>query len=152
MRALTLKQPWLYAIEHLGKRVENRSWVIPKKLRGQWIALHAGKSRDMEEWHQVELISGQPISMDPIYGAITSIAKFGDFFVTKEYPYSLHVAQQKWFSGPYGWVIFDIVFLDKPLYCRGMLGLWPVPGEIEEKIREQLPSLAYESRHKEMQL
>ena len=31
-RALTLKQPWPWAIVHAGKNVENRTWPVPPKL------------------------------------------------------------------------------------------------------------------------
>ena len=41
LRALTLWPEWAWAIHHLDKRVENRTWCIPK---GEWFALHAGKS------------------------------------------------------------------------------------------------------------
>lgn len=40
LRALTLWPEWAFAIHHLGKRVENRTWKIPKD---EWIMLHAGK-------------------------------------------------------------------------------------------------------------
>jgi hypothetical protein len=32
MRAITLKQPWAYAVCHLGKRVENRAWKPAEKV------------------------------------------------------------------------------------------------------------------------
>ena len=38
MKALSIKQPWVHAILHEGKDVENRTWTT--KYRG-WIALHA---------------------------------------------------------------------------------------------------------------
>lgn len=44
LRAVSLWPEWLYAIMHLNKRVENRSWPAHRKLIGQRIALHAGKS------------------------------------------------------------------------------------------------------------
>ena len=40
-RALTLWPEWAWAIHHLDKRVENRTWALPI---GEWFALHAGKS------------------------------------------------------------------------------------------------------------
>lgn len=43
-RALTLWPEWVYAIVHLGKRIENRGWPPPESLIGQPFALHAGKS------------------------------------------------------------------------------------------------------------
>jgi hypothetical protein len=38
MKALTIKQPWIYAILREGKDIENRSWR--RSFRG-WVALHA---------------------------------------------------------------------------------------------------------------
>ena len=42
MKAITLWPEWVWAIFHLGKGVENRTWAPPRKLMGQRIALHAG--------------------------------------------------------------------------------------------------------------
>jgi|GEM_PF-4111849 len=41
MRALTIWPEWLFAIQHLGKRVENRTWT-QKGVVGERIVLHAG--------------------------------------------------------------------------------------------------------------
>ena len=40
MKALSIRQPWVWAITHAGKRVENRSW--PCNYRGP-VLLHASK-------------------------------------------------------------------------------------------------------------
>lgn len=48
-RALTVKQPWAWAICHAGKNVENRTWPIPPKyLTGGSLRLmiHAGDGWD----------------------------------------------------------------------------------------------------------
>jgi len=42
MKALTLKQPWAWAVAHAGKDVENRTWKPPASVIGQRIAIHAG--------------------------------------------------------------------------------------------------------------
>jgi hypothetical protein len=42
MKALTIRQPWAWAILNAGKDVENRSW--PTKHRGP-LAIHAAKAR-----------------------------------------------------------------------------------------------------------
>jgi len=39
-RALTLKQPWPWAICYAGKRVENRTWPVPPKLLNQETTVH----------------------------------------------------------------------------------------------------------------
>jgi len=40
--ALTLWPEWAFAVAHLGKRIENRSWRPPKRHVGSRIAIHAG--------------------------------------------------------------------------------------------------------------
>ena len=45
MRAITVRQPWAYAIVHLGKDVENRSRDFTGGYRGT-IAVHASKTVD----------------------------------------------------------------------------------------------------------
>ena len=42
LRALTLWPEWAWAVCHLGKNVENRSWPIPRGMVGETIAIHAG--------------------------------------------------------------------------------------------------------------
>jgi hypothetical protein len=38
MKAMSIKQPWVHAILHEGKDIENRSWQ--RSFRG-WVAIHA---------------------------------------------------------------------------------------------------------------
>jgi hypothetical protein len=44
LRAVSLWPEWTYAIMHLNKLVENRTWPAHRKMIGHRIALHAGKS------------------------------------------------------------------------------------------------------------
>lgn len=48
MQALTLWQPWAWAMAFAGKPVENRTWAPPHALLGQRIAIHAGKVCDAD--------------------------------------------------------------------------------------------------------
>lgn len=43
LRAVSIWPEWLYAILHLNKRVENRTWPAHRKMIGKRIALHASK-------------------------------------------------------------------------------------------------------------
>jgi len=45
MKAISIRQPWAYAIIHLGKDVENRTWKTD--FRGR-VLIHAGKIFDKE--------------------------------------------------------------------------------------------------------
>lgn len=46
MQALTLWQPWAWAMAHAGKAIENRTWKPPRSACGRMIAIHAGKTCD----------------------------------------------------------------------------------------------------------
>jgi hypothetical protein len=46
MKAITLKQPWASLVASGLKQVENRTWAVPKSIRGERIAIHAGKGWD----------------------------------------------------------------------------------------------------------
>jgi len=57
MKALSVQQPWAWAIFHAGKDVENRSenmGVRARKLIGQTIFIHAGKTLDTEAIEEIE--------------------------------------------------------------------------------------------------
>lgn len=47
MKALSLRQPWAYAVVHLGKRIENRRWTT--SLRGDFL-IHASKGMTRAEY------------------------------------------------------------------------------------------------------
>jgi len=57
--ALTLWPEWIWAIAHLGKDVENRSWRPPPAFVGRQVALHAGMTiggRDLDEASALRLV------------------------------------------------------------------------------------------------
>ena len=45
MKALSIKQPWVYAILYLGKNIENRSWNT--NFRGEFL-IHAPLTFDLQ--------------------------------------------------------------------------------------------------------
>ena len=50
MKALSIKQPWAWAIIHAGKNVENRTWAT--SYRGP-LLIHAGKTFDHEGYQWI---------------------------------------------------------------------------------------------------
>lgn len=50
--ALTVWQPWAWALFH-GKPVENRTWHPPKRLLGQVVAIHAGKTYERDAYDTI---------------------------------------------------------------------------------------------------
>jgi hypothetical protein len=72
-RALSIRQPWAWAILHAGKTIENRTW--PTKYRGP-LLLHAGQRQDPEGWAALEAMKLElPLSVQTggIVGAVDLI-------------------------------------------------------------------------------
>lgn len=127
MKALSIKQPWLWAILEQGKRIENREWRPPTWIIGQRIALHASKGLDREGAAACAHIAGVdlPGVADVPRGAIVATAVITGC-VTE--------SQDKWFFGTYGWVLDLVWELPAPVACRGALGLWNVPADLLPKV------------------
>lgn len=130
MRALTLWQPWAYAITHLGKRVENRSWAAPEALRGCKIAVHAGLRFDAEAFGELEAELGDLTGAEIVQGAVVATARLERVVISQR---QLPEDQRRWWVGPYGWVLEDVLAIE-PVRCRGFQGLWELPPAIDEAV------------------
>lgn len=131
MKALSIKQPWLYCITDLGKRVENRTWRPHHHWIGKTIALHASKRTDTKagfEWSSS--LSGVNLFEVESFPAGVIVATASIQEVATQ-------SLDNWFVGPYGWVLADVRKLDVPVPCRGHLGLWSVPGGVLDLMRLQ---------------
>ena len=124
MKALTIRQPWAWAIIHAGKDIENRSWNT--KLRGT-IAVHAGFAYDKH----AKLPRGvkPPHEEQIVRGAIIGVADIVD--VVERH-------RSKWFSGPFGFVLANPRALRRPIFCPGRLSFWEVSPSVLKAIRRQL--------------
>lgn len=135
MKALSIKQPWLYCITDLDKRVENRTWKPPNWIIGERIALHASKSFDkLGAPTACELSKIDLFNIEMPFGAIVATAIVRgwvneDGFVS--HPLMKSYMDDKWFFGPFGWILDDIRKVSPgPLVCTGALGLWDVNPKI----------------------
>lgn len=125
MKALSIKQPWVYAITDLGKKIENRTWFAPSTIINKTIAIHASKKPDRSGFSAIFDICGTQIEEDLVYGAIVATARVID--VTQ-------FSSDPWFFGPVGWVLSDVQKLLKPIPCRGQLGLWTVKPDVMTQV------------------
>ena len=125
LMAITLHRPWAYAVAHLGKDIENRTWACPLP-RGRLIAIHAGKKYDQQAatWIQQTLGHDCP----PEAGQPTGIVALAEFGGT------LTEADSPWFVGPIGWRLSRIVPIE-PVHCKGQQGLWKVEGDTLAAVR-----------------
>ena len=147
MRALSIRQPHLYCITHLGKDVENRTWKPPAHIIGKRIALHAsGKLDGRDGFEMASSIAGFDLAQavcdapsDMPLGAIVATAVVAGWFKTTAvrdevsatvgygcYPSSIYAS--RWYLGDIGWVLQDVIVLPEPIPCKGALSLWKVPS------------------------
>lgn len=161
LRAITLIQPWAHCIVRLGKRVENRTWTPPVSMVGGWLAIHAGKKLDREALEELVLERGQYTAAEVIgaeitvrgmaQSAIVALVRLDGWVhgtqellpelrtVTESYcieaDRALAVVRDRYWAGPVGWVLGDVVVLPEPVPCRGAQGLWTVTGETLDQVR-----------------
>lgn len=119
--ALTLRPPWGQAVIFGPKRVENRKARPPSALLGRRIAIHSGLTPDLEGADWIDR-NGLWVEFDDrtdlVRGAIIGSARLVG--ITKE-------STDPWFTGPWGWLLDEVIALPLPVYCRGQLGLWAIP-------------------------
>jgi len=128
MPAISIRQPWAWAILHLphpeAKDCENRSWPIPGKYFGRPVLIHAGKQFDhVGAWDTIEMTSGHrpPPKSALIRGALLGAVIFTDC-VTEH--------GSEWFYGRYGWIIGPRTAFSLPADCKGRLGFWTPPEQL----------------------
>jgi len=127
MRALTIKRPWATAIAQGVKTVENRSWCPSKRFLGARIAIHAGFAYDREgaRWlRRTGLWDPPSPSLCPT--GIVAVATLAEVVTESDDP---------WFVGRYGWVLADVVALERPIPISGRLRLWRLPLAVSGRLR-----------------
>jgi hypothetical protein len=120
MKTLSVIQPWVYCIFHLGKDIENRDMAF--KHRGL-LCIHSSKSWDREGYLYLRRVMeiDVPDIEHHTFGRLEGIVEVTD---------CIDASDSKWFFGKYGLVLKEPrEFKEKPLY-RGMPGLFHVPDEI----------------------
>lgn len=149
MKGLTLTQPWATLVAIGAKSIETRSWYT--SYRGP-IAIHAAKGFPRDA---MRLCLEQPF-LDALYpagfvgagalpvGAIVAIANLVDCLPTAftKIPEARLLSEQAFGNfehGRYAWWLLDVRRLPEPIPCKGALGLWTVPVEIESRISETKP-------------
>lgn len=120
-RALSIRQPWAWAILYAGKRVENRSWYTA--YRGQ-IFIHAGLAVEYEALDGLrEDILRVPEPRPPaVRGALLATANLVDCVRAED----VALDQYEWALGPWCLILDSIAPLASPIAYKGQLGLFPV--------------------------
>ena len=147
MKAISLSQPWCWAILYADKHIENRSWQPPIGMIDQQICLHAAKSWDVERrtigdhyvtpfGYLLALGFDSAPNRKDLYpaSAIVGLATIDRIVTVAD---TLPDDQKRWFFGPFGWVLRDVRRLPTPIPCRGFQGLWHVPDDVLDQVTEQ---------------
>lgn len=140
MKALTLWPEWAYAVAHLGKDGENRTWPLWESMIGVPFAIHAGMrsvasatgarieelrafGRSLDLAGVAPTVSVTPRMIEPLRGHIVAIVTCGR--PVQHSPSRWAANDGQWF-----WPFTEVRTLAKPVACRGAQGLWEVPPEV----------------------
>ena len=131
IKGITLHRPWGYAIAHLNKRVENRTYNCPLPI-GSYLAIHNGKKWDEEgadfvcRMNPSELIDN-PTDKTDSPSQIIAIAKFVG---------NVTECDSEWFQpGGVGWLLEDVMAII-PVECKGQQGLWNLGVDVLIQVRD----------------
>jgi hypothetical protein len=113
MKALSVQQPWAWAIIYGGKDIENRDWYTP--FRGR-VLVHCGKKMSLGDVYYIEGNYGVTLPKDLPRGGIIGSVEIVD---------CVKQSKSKWFFGEYGFVLRNPIALPFTPY-RGQLGFFEV--------------------------
>lgn len=117
--ALSIRQPWPWAILHAGKDIENRSW--PTKYRGR-ILIHAGVAFDGSKQDVKDLLSRWSRTAGIETPAIEDLPRGGIVGAADIVDCVAH-SDSTWFVGRYGFVLRNVRAL--PFHpCKGQLSFF----------------------------
>jgi len=135
-KALSVKQPWCWAILNHYKDIEIRTWNT--KFRG-YIALHAGKKIDHNDYILLKEGMDVPLPLESTLetGKILGYAYLLDVIHYDEYKrfydhQERHKNKSSWWNGKQkGFVLQDVTKI-KPIDYKGQLSLFNVDLEIKK--------------------
>jgi hypothetical protein len=160
MRCATLTQPWCGLMAARVKLIENRERsIIKRDAIGSQIALHA--SREIEErvysrieqiwppgspdphggrlsWYRLSRITSAVLCVATLDRIIEAIGERDGRYVYAQADLDVIGDQARWLFGRFGYVLRDVIALPTPVPCKGALGFWTAPADVEAKVREQL--------------
>jgi len=127
--ALSIRQPWCWAILFAGKNVENSNW--PTRVRGR-VLIHASRGMTFREWEdgfdtarRASHLGRQEIGLRfPQHKHLERAGIVGEVEIVD----CVEESDSPWFSGRYGFVLRNA----KPLPFRpikGRLGFFEVDEE-----------------------
>lgn len=126
--ALSIRQPWAWAIINAGKDIENRDW--PTRFRGP-VCIHAARGMTKDEYYHANRVIQAAVGMvdqawlDRWHGVTASPAKLqhGGIIGTAEIADCVEASASPWFFGRYGFVLRNVQPVDF-IPVKGALGFF----------------------------
>ena len=134
--ALSIRQPWAWAIIHAGKDIENRDWSTNR--RGP-ICIHAAKGMTRSEYDTANRFIQQvlgPVDQDWLnkwLGVTAAQCKLqhGGIIGTADIVDCRDASESPWFMGTYGFVLRNVKPV-KFIPVRGALGFFDWRRNLEQ--------------------
>ena len=159
MKTLSIKQPWAYLLCSGIKDIENRTWKLPEKYKGERVLIHASGAKmkgiegdyfnedqigylycgstPLEELHKYHALRNQ-------YSAIIGSVRFVDCVINHESIWAEKCDPVYSFKtgniveAVYNWAVSDAILFEKPiLNVKGRLNFWDfdLPEEYEKLLK-----------------
>lgn len=126
--AISIRQPWAWAIINAGKDIENRDWST--KFRGP-VCIHAAKGMTGDEFNGfMRTIHHISLSRPFPKGAAVPHSKAllrGGIIGTAEIVDCVEASNSPWFFGRYGFVLRNVQPVEF-IPCKGALGFFKWQG------------------------
>lgn len=137
--ALSLRQPWAWAILHAGKTIENRTWAT--RYRGR-IRIHAAKTWDNGGTAFIHHLTGQILEEDAFHRAgwlgayLGEVSLIGCHWLDQWQPE--RPGDAAWAFGPVCWELHAPEAYPEPIPGRGYPGLY-LPERFERRRKAPEP-------------
>lgn len=124
LMAISIRQPWAWAIIHAGKDIENRDW--PTRFRGP-VCIHAAKGMTRDEYEDCLAAMHHISQTNPFPSGLTmphfdSLVR-GGIVGTAEINGCISDSDSPWFFGKFGFRLSNVRPVDF-IPVRGALGFF----------------------------
>lgn len=88
------------------------------------------------DWYKLSRVTSAVIAVATIDRVVTSWPDGTPAVMDGDAPFAAE--QRRWFFGPVGILLRDVIALPRPVPCKGMLGFWTLPEPIAVEVMDQV--------------
>lgn len=159
MKTITIKQPWAHLICSGINDIENRTWKLPEKMKGQRVLIHVSKSADYDccgsspfaplfplgELNKSLTVPQKQeiVKNSTIRSAIIGSVEIVDCVINHQSIWAEKAPQSEWFGKTvygspiiYNWVLANPILFSEPIEkVKGKLSFWDYPMTEDEYMK-----------------